>query len=242
MKLKLPGSRHQAIIVNCRALLQTRKPMIDVTSSASHRIARANSAVNPAASRLDSTETLLPDETAAHAATLAVLIVHEDLPTGLRAKQVLDRLRGQLGDDVRFAVKLWTFGTLRDPLLQRQAIHDVDQAQIVFISMHGNDEIPLALCDLLSRWLTAKEAEAPGALLVSLDANSQDSVSAKAVLDCLRTKAAASGVDLFQHFGAVPELAWNWSSQGSLSEASAGKPPTEGEGVELLEPFSKWCL
>jgi hypothetical protein len=215
--------------------------MIDSPETVAHPLARANTPVNRAAARRGTVPALQAGERAVKPAKLAVLIVHEDLPTGLRAKQVLDRLRRELGCNLHLVVKLWNFSTLRDPLLQRQAVRDASEAQIVFISMHGHAELPVTLCDLLNRWLAAKE-ETPGALVVSLDASIQNSESTKDVLDCLRTKAAAGGVDLFTHFGAVPKPAWNWSSLGEAARDSSQERSDMDEDTRILEPFSKWSL
>jgi hypothetical protein len=147
------------------------------------------------------------------AATLEVLIVHEDLATGLRAKHALDHLADEPGVKLHFVVKLWTFKMLRDPLLRGHAVTDARAAHILFLSLHGHLELPLTVCDLVDHWSADREKQ-PIALVVSLDEGVRGSAVADATLEYLRTKAVAGGVDLFPHFGAPPSAAWNWASQG----------------------------
>jgi hypothetical protein len=161
-----------------------------------------------------------PDASAReYATTLEVLVVHEDMPTGLRAKQVLDRLGKEPDVNLHFVVKLWTFKSLHDPLLHQHALHDVNDISILFLSLHGHLELPPHVCELVDRWVADRKG--PGALVVSLDEGLQHSPVTRAILDCLRTKVLFGGVDLFPHFGATPRAAWNWGSQGPTREAGA---------------------
>src|SRR5436190_24343072 len=63
-----------------------------------------------------------------HDSVLEVLIAHEGLPAGLRAKQVLDRLAAAPEIKLRFVEKLWTFRVLRDPVLHQYAVKDASSA------------------------------------------------------------------------------------------------------------------
>ena len=143
--------------------------------------------------------------------------MHEDMPTGLRAKHTLDHLADEPGTQLHFVVKLWTFKMLRDPLLREYAVSDAHAAHILFLSLHGHLELPNALHDLIEHWIATRERR-PIALVVSLDESLRESPVANATLEHLRTKAAAGGVDLFPHFGATPATAWHWASRGVPKE------------------------
>jgi hypothetical protein len=138
---------------------------------------------------------------------LEVLIAHEDMPTGLRARQVLDRLAEVPEIKLRFVVKLWTFRVLRDPVLHKYALNDASGAHILILSLQGGSELPPAVCALLDGWL-ADPNKQPRALVVSFDESFRESAVTHAVLDDLRTRAVAGGADLFPCFGA-PSLAAN---------------------------------
>jgi len=163
-----------------------------------------------------------------YATTLEVLVVHEDMPTGLRAKQVLDRLGNEPDVNLHFVVKLWTFKSLQDSLLHQRAGHDANDVFILFLSLHGHLELPTHVCELIDQWVAGRQG--PGALVVSLDEGLQDSPVTRAILDCLRTKVLFGGVDLFPHFGATPQAAWNWGSHGRTVEAGARQ-------TSLVAPF-----
>jgi hypothetical protein len=160
--------------------------------------------------------------------TLEVLVVHEDMPTGLRAKQVLDRLGRGPAINLHFVVKLWTFKSLHDPLLHQHAVNDANDVSILFLSVHGHLELPVHVCELVDQWVAGRQD--PGAVVVSLDESFRDSPVASAILDDLRSKVLFGGVDLFPHFGTTPQAAWNWGSQGLTVEAGARQ-------TSLMAPF-----
>jgi hypothetical protein len=170
--------------------------------------------LNPRRGGPASTTAALPDEDIEeHASTLEVMIVHEDMPTGLRAKHALDHLADEPGVKLHFVVKLWTFKMLSDPLLHGHAVNDARDAHILFLSMHGHLELPSTVSDLINHWVPGRE-ERPIALVVSIDESLRETAVADATLEYLRTKTEAGGVDLFPHFGVPPSAAWNWVSQG----------------------------
>jgi hypothetical protein len=140
-----------------------------------------------------------------HDSVLEVLIAHEDLPAGLRAKQVLDRLADVAEIKLRFVVKLWTFRVLRDPVLHKYALNDAIGAHMLILSLQAGCNLPPAVWALIDGWLADPEKQ-PRALVVSLDESSRESAVADAVLGKLRTKAVAGGADLFLCFGAPPPV------------------------------------
>jgi hypothetical protein len=147
-------------------------------------------------------------------APLEVLLLHEDLQTGLRAKSLLGSLEAKLSVKPRFLVELWRFDMLHDPELQERAVQEAARANMVMISMHGQHELPAVVRNWLSRWTEARNGEAC-ALVASFDANVKGSVTANQTLDHLRRTAAPAGVDVFPHFGDVPASLKDRISQDS---------------------------
>jgi hypothetical protein len=141
---------------------------------------------------------------------LEVLLLHEDLQTGLRAKYILDNLEAKLATKPRFLIELWRFDMLQEPELQERAVQDAKHANIVIISLHGNDELPAVVRNWLDRWIKARSSSSC-ALVASLDASVQGSAAAEWTLDHLRRTAAAAGLDIFPHFGDIPVSARNWT-------------------------------
>ena len=105
--------------------------------------------------------------------SLDVLMVYEDLGTGLRARQVLDGTVERLAADADVHVKLWRFDLLGEPSLCHQAVRDAAQADLVFVSAHGHSELPATVSLCLQRWLAHIDGK-PCALVVSFDADAGD--------------------------------------------------------------------
>ena len=139
-----------------------------------------------------------------------VLLMHEDLPAGWRAKQILDQVASNLDSKADFRVNLWNFTLLRDPALQARAVLDAVHADIVLLSAHGRAELPATVLGWLKEWLERRDGS-PCALVVSLDSSFRDSAQ---VLDDVHRLAGQTSVEVFPHFGATPRFAWNWSDDG----------------------------
>ena len=87
---------------------------------------------------------------------LDVLVVYEDFGTGLRARRALDQTAQQLTVEADLQVNMWSFGLLRAPALYEQAANEAAEADIVFVSAHGPDELPASLKLWVQRWLARK--------------------------------------------------------------------------------------
>jgi hypothetical protein len=138
-----------------------------------------------------------------------VLVVHEDLPTGWRARTVFKNLENWLGTETCFQLSWWRFGMLQDAGLADEALQQAKRADIVFLSMHnwgrfGSDRnLPTAVRNWLLQWLQTRDFK-PCALVVSLDSSTQDSLKCNSTLNFLRDITAPLEVDLFLHLGASP--------------------------------------
>jgi hypothetical protein len=131
---------------------------------------------------------------------LDVLVVHEDFGTGLRARRALDQTAQLFAVEADLKVNLWDFGLLREPALYEQAAHEAAEADIVFVSAHGQDELPVSLKLWVQQWL-AREGRGPSALVMSLDADAGDSPSVIQMLEALHSAARLAGVDFILHWG-----------------------------------------
>lgn len=158
-------------------------------------------------------EGIPPSETTPEAATLmegteaalGVLLLHEDLPTALRAKRVMDRVKAATLTEVRIVLNPWRPERLCNPLLRSLAMDDVRNSAILFLSMHGGHGFPPAFRTCLHAWLAARETR-PGAVVLSLDADMEGSLLAHSALDYVRSVAGPSEFEVFPHFSESPPL------------------------------------
>ena len=132
-----------------------------------------------------------------------VLVVHEDLPTGLRASAVFKNLENWLGTETRFLINWWRFGMVQDAELAELALKQAKRADIVFLSIHSDRNLPTAIRNWLLQWLEMREFK-PCALVVSLDSSTQDLFNSTSILNFLRDVTAPLEVDLFLHLGLSP--------------------------------------
>src|SRR5580692_11428042 len=85
-----------------------------------------------------------------------VLIMHEDSATGLRARKALDNLQNQLEIKICYLIRLCRFGMLEDAELAEPVLQQAKRADIVFLSLHGDRELPTAVRKWLLRWLETR--------------------------------------------------------------------------------------
>jgi hypothetical protein len=135
---------------------------------------------------------------------LEVLVVHEDLPTGLRASAVFQNVEYSLGTDTRILISnWWRFARLQDAGLAESALQQAKRADIVFLAMHCDRNLPTDVRNWLLKWLGTKDHK-PGVLVVSLDSNTRDLLEPNSTFNFLREITAPLEVDLLLHLGWTP--------------------------------------
>jgi DNA-binding NarL/FixJ family response regulator len=127
---------------------------------------------------------------------LRVLLVYEDLITGLRGRQTLERIVRDIDAKLDCEFKVWKFNLLREAALCAQAASEAAEADIVFLAAHRQDELPDWVKRWLSQWLSRTHGE-PCALAVSLDEDVLRSRRTRSLLESLRAEALLAGVDVF---------------------------------------------
>lgn len=133
---------------------------------------------------------------------LSVLVVYEDLATGLRAKRALDQFVEQLEKDGELEVDFWRCDLLREPALREQASSKAARSNILFVSAHRPVELPM-----LRSWLQeslACQREEPRALALALDPSPQDTVRPTYMAQDLSALAQLAGVEVFVYAAEVP--------------------------------------
>ena len=118
------------------------------------------------------------------------------MSTGLRANQVLDGVVDALKLDLDFLRSLWRMDFLCQPALLEQAVEDAAKADIVFLSVHGRNELPAGAISWLNLWLARKGTE-PGALALLVDPSERDSPAAAETLGLLQPPPGRQGWKCF---------------------------------------------
>ena len=164
----------------------------------------------------------------AFAPSLRVQLVYEDAETGLRARQTLEHLVPGLRNSADLELGLWRFDVLNDPGLRELAKSELAEADILFLSAHGRSNLPAYVRSHLTHWLARRSAE-PRALVVSLDAADEASVSAHQLLASLRDWGAFAGVEVITHLAQTGAI----SGKG-VRASSANGAATQSNGFEGL--------
>lgn len=87
---------------------------------------------------------------------LNVVIAYEDLETGKRAMKTYDYLVEHLGDQCLFANQMWKFDVLAVSKLKEIAARDAAGADIIIISAHEGNDLPVEVKSWIDQWLACK--------------------------------------------------------------------------------------
>jgi hypothetical protein len=155
---------------------------------------------------------------------LDVLILYEDLGTGLRAKRSLDLLAVHLHLGPGFSIKLWRSDLLRERQLKEHAVIEASAADVILLSLHGRGGLPDAVRGWMNRWLDHKE-DRPYALGVLLDPEAGYSTGDSPVMGYLREVAGAACADLFFGFCETPICVMD-SARAEITKRHPRRPPT----------------
>jgi hypothetical protein len=131
---------------------------------------------------------------------LHVLLLYEDLETGLRARLLFDQTMSQLGFKLDYDLVPWRAEILRHPHFFNEATRELEKTDILLISTHGNEAWPLSIWQYFLLWLSDRGRN-PSALVVSFDSRAMCIPATANALDTVRLAADLSGVSFFLHAG-----------------------------------------
>ncbi len=129
---------------------------------------------------------------------LRVLMLYEDLETGVRARLALEQALQRVAVETDLHIRMWKFDLLGELVLREQAVTEATEARIVFVSAHGGAKLPLPVGSWFEEWFSRKRA-APCALVVSLDPQVQTTPGE--TMARLETAARLAGVEMFLDSG-----------------------------------------
>jgi len=171
--------------------------------------------------------------------SLQVLVVYEDLETGLRARQALEQTVQRLEATVDVRVNLWRFDLFREPAFLQHAAKE--EADIVFFSTHAQAQLPAAVDSWFREWF-ARQGDEPRALAVLFDDPGKEMPTATDIMEALGGAARLAGVDVFL-YGAETETKWE-SAIEHIQRRAETKTMLWDEDLHRAErpPFPDWGI
>jgi hypothetical protein len=128
-----------------------------------------------------------------------VFIMYEDFETGKRAKNGLDYVAEQLGNDVEFRLTMWRLDVLQDPKVNLLAAPALAEADLLIISLREEGQIPAKIRVLIDTRLDENRDCALVALFETTAATVRSSVYA-----CLANLARQHELDFFEEAANEP--------------------------------------
>jgi len=130
------------------------------------------------------------------AAGLHVLVVYDNLASGIKAKGLCDRLAQPFKPALPWALSFWSLSALALPLLAREAADEAAQTDLLIVVVDGDLALPPALKSWLSRSARGLRTRA-GALVAQLHGILKMDQEASPAYACLKHIAEDSAVDFF---------------------------------------------
>jgi hypothetical protein len=125
-----------------------------------------------------------------------LVVAYEDHETRNRALQLYDHLAQQLLDDYDFQCSWWKLDHLRNPTLWEQAADAATDANMVMLSVRGEEELRSDLKAWLESWLERRD-DHKSALVVLLEG--RDDGRVRGAQTYLQNVARRAKMDFFAH-------------------------------------------
>jgi len=157
--------------------------------------------------------------------TLKAMLMHEDVPTCLRAWHVLDLLAQRLEERrlaVRFTASVCDFNNLATTTSRAQALADASDLELFVLAAHGRAELPAHVKTWLEEWAGQIEARSC-AVVVSLDSR-----AGYAPLTFVRQTLRDHNVEIFPHWADALLGPWDWHLDPVQADAQIARPWAEG--------------
>lgn len=153
-----------------------------------------------------------------------IVLLHEDLVSGIRGTSVLDHLACQLEmAPEQLDTEIWKFAVLRDPDMQAQAAAELMQANMIIISATGRADLPDHVREMIEKALSLRQ-ERDAAIVALLDWQQTAAHELPRLGLYLNNLAAKSGLDFFCNKGESPFCPAGRNDDGRFMDSSAAVP------------------
>jgi hypothetical protein len=185
----------------------------------------------------------IPEATSAHwepKYPFDLVVAYEDTTTRNRAMQLYDHLAQQLLDDYDFQVSWWKLDHLDNPRLCEQAADAAAVANMVVVSLRGDQQMPVILNRWLQGWLSRKDHQ-KSALVVLLGAKGQPTDEARRMQSHLQQAARQAKMDFFAHAYELDELEKAYTPESVARRAHTVTPVLE-EILQQPTSYPRWGI
>jgi hypothetical protein len=129
------------------------------------------------------------------ASDFEVVMVYEDLATGLRTKQLFEYLVREHSQLFRFTCHLWRFEILQIPEQRNAAVDEAARADMIIIAAHAGRELSRTIKEWIALWICKKEAAS--ALVTLLEVSGSQSHGTGPIRSYLREVAKKGQMSFF---------------------------------------------
>jgi hypothetical protein len=130
------------------------------------------------------------------AAILNVVVAYDDVCSGIKAKELCDRVTQQIAPPCETKLSFWSLAALQFPDLAQMAAEEAAHADFVMVVVDGNGDLPPSVKCWFSRW--ARRAQPHhGAMVALLHGVLKMDQELSPAYDCLKRIAECAGVDFF---------------------------------------------
>jgi len=180
------------------------------------------------------------DDTHEHP-SMEVTIVYEDLPAGLRAKDMMDQIFEQAQSSVgaEMQMHLWKMDLLRIASLEEQAVHDAVASQIVVVSLGDRGDFTLPARHWIRDWGHHRKAS-PCALVVLFDERHLNTIATRRLLGYLQEFAREADLNFFTE--GVPKRDTNQESIAQIRHRTQSSSPTLEGILKRQTHYRRWGI
>ncbi len=120
------------------------------------------------------------------------VLIYQDIATGIRAKDVANRIRQEIGDERTFELDAWNAALLDDPVFNKIASQQAEAAEIVILSLRNGNAFTPRLKNWFGAWTSRKLGVFPALVALFAEPRCSSTIFAKSYLE---TAAARAGME-----------------------------------------------
>lgn len=169
----------------------------------------------------------------AHASTVNVLIVYDELRSAKHAKELCDRLGRGVGSENELKLNFWSLSALQNPPLAKAAAADATCTPLLMVAVNGDQSLPPCVKSWISRWCRQARGSG-GALVAQLHGVVRMNQELSSVYLCLKHIAHDAGLGFFSEV-VEPSASEPDYSLEAIHERAHMRPPLVEEVFKLTE-------